>query len=90
MNWYKWDSYAAFESWHTTVCRSLGIPHPGFNTSTGEVDPVAQWTLHYTNAYEVDPTDWRAVVDDAIAESHSNGLGVLSENPQSVIPLEML
>lgn len=83
MAWYTWSSQTDFETWHTTVCQGLGIPHPNHNGATGEVDPDATWTLRYTDVHEISPDDWRAVVDDDVAGVYQSGLGQPSSEPSS-------
>ena len=46
--WYRWPDLAAFTIWHDAACAALGIPHPGRNAQSGEVDTDAQWTTAYT------------------------------------------
>lgn len=79
--WYSWQSQQAFDVWHKTVCDGLGLPRPGYNEGTGELTPKAQWTLRYTEAIEVNPTDWRAYVQPEIATDYPNGLGAPTEPP---------
>lgn len=86
MQWYSWPDLAAFDAWHSSVCTGLGIPHPGRNAETGEIDLDAQWTTAYTAAVEVAPTDWRAVVETAIAATHPDGLGTPCDPPPSPDP----
>lgn len=85
-DWYSWPSLADFDAWHTTVCTALGIPHPGRNAETGEIDESAQWTTAYTAAVEVAADDWRAVVEPAIAATYPNGLGTPCDPPPSPDP----
>lgn len=85
-DWYSWPDEASFNAWHSTVCTGLGIPHPGVNEATGEVDLDAQWTTAYTQAVEVTPTDWRAVVEPAVATVYTNGLGTPSDPPPTPEP----
>ena len=47
--WYEFNSLEEFNSWHTTICESLGIPD--------------EFTTEYTKAFEVDGK-WIAVVHD--------------------------
>jgi hypothetical protein len=84
--WRQWTSLADFDSWHDAACAALGIPHPGFNAATGEVDEDAQWTTAYTEAVEVSPDDWRAVVEDDVTELVPEGLGVPCDPPPYVEP----
>lgn len=79
--WRTWQSRTEFDAWHATVCTGLGIPHPGVNVATGEVDPDAQWTTAYTDVVEVAADDWRAVVEDEIAAAYPDGLGVPCDPP---------
>lgn len=79
--WYSWSAIASFDAWHETVKQLLGIPHPGYNTLTGEIDVNAQWTTAYTQSVVVAENDVRAYVEDTVAELVPQGLGVLSESP---------
>ena len=81
--WYSWATLTAFTAWHDTVCAGLGIPHPGRNAATGEVDEAAQWTTAYTSVVEVTDDDWRAWVGDDIAATYPDGLGAPSDPPPS-------
>lgn len=80
---YRWSSLATFTAWHDAVCTVLGIPHPGRNAATGEVDPDAQWTTAYTEPTVVTDDDVRAVVEDDVAALVPDGLGVPSDPPPS-------
>ena len=51
--WVRFAAPAAFIDYHDKVCAVNGIPHPGRNAATGEVDPDTQWT-----------TAWVAPIDD--------------------------
>lgn len=85
-DWYTWPDEQLFNAWHTAACTALGIPHPGFNEATGEVDETAQWTTAYTATVEVSPTDWRAIVEPAVAALIPDGLGVPCDPPPSPDP----
>ena len=85
-DWYSWPDLPSFDAWHATVCAGLGIPHPGYNEATGEIDTDAQWTTAYTAAVEVNPTDWRAVVEPDIAAAYPHGLGTPCDPPPSPDP----
>lgn len=50
--WYEFNTLEEFNTWHTGICATLGIPNE--NTTT------------YTEAYEVDGK-WIAVVHDSEA-----------------------
>lgn len=81
--WYTWSSQENFGLWHAAACASLGIPHPGYNEATGEVDEHAQWTTAYTSVVEVTVDDWRAFVEESVAVLVPDGLGTPSEAPPS-------
>ena len=85
--WHLWPDLAAFDAWHTVTCGLLGIPHPGRNAATGELDPDAQWTTAYTQPVEVTATDWRAVVEPDIAALNPNGLGTPCDPPPAPDPI---
>lgn len=85
--WYSWQTVGAFDAWHATVCAALGIPHPGRNAATGEIDDDAQWTTAYTSVTEVAADDWRAVVEDDIAADYPDGLGVPCDPPPAPDPI---
>lgn len=94
MAWYTWQSQEDFDTWHEEVKTQLGLPMPGKNAHTGEVDESAQWTTDYTSVTEVGPGDFRAFVEDRVAQMTRPvpggaedevevipGLGTLSEAP---------
>lgn len=78
---YLWPSLESFNTWHDEACVALGIPHPGFNAVTGEVDTEAQWTTAYTTAIETD-RGWIAVVEDDVAAMVPDGLGEPTDPPE--------
>lgn len=78
---YTWSSLQAFETWHNSAKTALGIPYPGRNAATGEIDENAQWTTAYTEPIVVTEDDVRAYVEDHVAELVPKGLGVPSEPP---------
>lgn len=80
MSWYTWTSQEAFDEWHTAVKAELGLPKPGINQATGLVDESAQWTTDYTCAVEVAEGDFRAIVEDDVAEL-VEGLGTPCDPP---------
>jgi len=84
--WRQWTSLAAFDAWHDAACAALGIPHPGRNAATGEIDEDAQWTIAYTEPTVVADDDWRAVVEADVAQLVSDGLGVPCDPPPSPEP----
>jgi hypothetical protein len=86
--WYSWPDEQSFDAWHTAACTALGIPHPGYNDATGEVDPDAQWTTAYTAAVEVAADDWRAIVEPDVAQLVPDGLGTPCDPPPSPDPEE--
>jgi len=79
--WYSWYSSYLFNTWHDAVKLALGIPYPGRNAATGEIDEDAQWTTAYTEPIVVAEDDVRAYVEDTVASLVSDGLGVPSEPP---------
>ncbi len=81
--WYLWTSLDSFDAWHDSAKLALGIPHPGRNAATGEIDEQAQWTTAYTEPTVVADDDVRAYVEDRIAELIPDGLGSPSEPPPS-------
>lgn len=83
MTWRKWSSEAAFDPWHADAMSTLGIPHPGRNQATGEVDESAAWTTAYTEVVQVATNDWRAPVGDDVAELVPDGLGTPCNPPPS-------
>jgi hypothetical protein len=78
--WLRWDSIDQFDYWHDAACAALGIPHPGSNAASGEIDEQAQWTTAYTSPV-VTATDVRAVVEDHVAALVPDGLGVPCDPP---------
>lgn len=80
-HWRTWKTKSAFEAWHTTVVNGLNLPRVGVNQATGEPQPGAQWTIAYTKAMEVAPGDWRAPVEDVVADAYPNGIGIVCDPP---------
>jgi hypothetical protein len=78
---YSWQSLSAFNEWHHRAMAFLGIPYPGRNARTGQIDEDAQWTDAYTNPIVVNASDVRAFVEEDIAISVSDGLGSLTDPP---------
>jgi len=78
---YSWLSLDLFNTWHVDACTALGIPYPGHNAATGEIDEQAQWTTAYTESIVVAVDDVRAYVEQSVAELVPNGLGQPSEPP---------
>lgn len=83
--WYRWTSQAAFDGWHDTVIAGLGLPRVGVNQRTGRPEPEKQQTTAYTQVERVGLRDWRASVEDEVAEQFADGLGVPSDPPPSAI-----
>lgn len=79
--WYSWTSAELFNAWHSDTCALLGLPRPGRNVFTGEIQADAEWTSSYTVAYVVSDTDIRAFVEDEVASLSPNMLGLPSESP---------
>jgi hypothetical protein len=79
---YRWPSLAAFDAWHDNACAALGIPRPGHNAATGQLDKAAQWTTAYTDPVVVAVDDVRAVVEADVAELVPDGLGVPCDPPE--------
>lgn len=80
---YMWLSFALFEAWHDSAKQELGIPYPGRNAATGEIDEDAQWTTAYTEPIVVAENDVRAYVEYTVALLVPDGLGAPSEPPPS-------
>lgn len=81
MNWYTWNSQEEFNIWHEIVIHALNLPRVGVNALTGKPEPEKQQTTSYTSVMMVSETDWRAPVEDSVASSYPEGLGLLSEAP---------
>ena len=81
---YSWISLDLFNSWHDAAKTGLGIPYPGRNAATGEIDENAQWTTAYTEPIVVAEDDVRAYIEQTVAELVPDGLGQPSEHPPSV------
>lgn len=81
MNWYTWSSLENFNSWHSSVIAGLGLPRIGYNSATGLPEPGKQMTTSYTEVTEVAENDWRAPVQQDIADIYLDGLGSLSTSP---------
>lgn len=72
---YKWESLAEFDAWHSVVKQALGLPRIGINQETGEPDPNATATTEYASVIEMQYKDFRAEIEDVVAEQFSQGLG---------------
>lgn len=83
---YSWQSKALFDSWHEAAKAFLGIPYPGRNLATGEIDENAQWTTAYTEPVVLADDDVRAVVENHVASVIPDGIGVPCDPPPA--PLE--
>lgn len=79
--WYSWGSATDFNAWHKDTCVLLGLPRPGKNLQTGEIDSTAEWTTSYTTAYVVSESDIRAFVEPDVVKLSPNMLGNPSEEP---------
>ena len=79
--WRTWQTKAAFDVWHVAVVDGMNLPRIGVNQETGEPEPEAQWTTAYTEVYEVAPGDWRAPVEESVAEAYPSGIGVVCDPP---------
>ena len=66
-SWVGFADEAAFTAWHTTVCADHGIPRPGRNAATGEIELDAAWTLAYVAPVD-DHGTIKAQVPDADVE----------------------
>lgn len=82
-DWYSWPSLAAFNDWHAAAMTNQGIPHPGRNAATGEVDEMAQWTTAYTEATVVAADDVRARVQPEVAAAVPDGMGTPCDQPST-------
>lgn len=79
--WFSWSSVGEFNAWHSDTCTLLGLPRPGRNVSTGEIQADAEWTSLYTTAYVVSDSDIRAFVENDVVSLSPNMLGIPSEEP---------
>lgn len=58
---------AEFISWHDGKCAEHGIPYPGQNAETGEVDTSAQWMTAYAAPLMVDGQLTVTLPDEEVA-----------------------
>lgn len=79
--WYSWTTKTAFDVWNDLVVANLNLPRVGINQATGEPQPTKTQTVAYTSVIEVASDDWRAMVEQHIAERFADGLGALSSAP---------
>lgn len=79
--WYSWSSLQDFNIWHDIVCYKKGIPHPGMNLETGEIEEESQWTTSYTKVMEINSNDWRAIVEDDVVDLDPVHMGVPCDPP---------
>jgi len=77
---YQWADLDAFDPWHADACAALGIPHPGRNAATGELDEAAQWTTAYTSPVTTE-AGVLAVVEPDVAALFPDGLGAPCDPP---------
>jgi hypothetical protein len=84
--WFTWPTKSAFDTWHQTVIDGLDLPQIGNNAKTGDPDPEAAWTTAYTTVTEVAADDWRAPVEQYVADDYTTGLGTPSEPPPAPEP----
>ena len=82
---YAWATEEEFSAWHDKVKAHLGLPRPGINAATGEVDESAQWTNDYTSP-TLSGDLVVAYVDDDIASQFSDGLGTPYQATPTVMP----
>lgn len=78
--WYLWPTQAAFDEWHAVAKSALGLPKPGINQATGEIDETAQWTTECANAV---PTSVGVVafVSEEISLAAPDLLGEPTDSP---------
>ena len=76
-NYYKWESVADFENWHTAVKSALGIPYANKNAATGEIDEDSTWTTAYTNLRTDLDGALFAEVEESVANNFVDGLGII-------------
>lgn len=62
--WYEWDSLESFNSWHTSICSSLGIPDEQTTDYTKAFEVEGKWiaVVHASEADGLTPTDLRLPV----------------------------
>lgn len=65
--WYEWETLEDFNSWHQTLCQSLGYPLTPINQFSGLPDEKAQKVEKYTDCLQVDDV-FIAFVEDEYAE----------------------
>lgn len=80
--WYRWTSIESFDAWHDAVCATLGIPHPGRNAATGELDTSAQWTTAYVEPAILSDDDIRCFIPDFFADAEESGAIVCEPPPE--------
>ncbi len=71
-----------FNTWHTKVKKSIGLPKVGVNAETGELEPEAQKTTGYTQAIKhPNTTDLRvlAFVGDDLDSELISGLTLIDQ-----------
>ena len=66
MAWVSFTDPAAFLAFHDVACADHGIPYPGRNVATGDVDPAAAWTTAYVDPVDDHGTIKAAVPDDDV------------------------
>ena len=81
MIWFSWKSLEDFNLWHNNVMKELKIPKHGVNQKTNKIDELSEPTTKYTDLIKVDKNDFRAFVEEEIANQFKNNLGEPSESP---------
>jgi hypothetical protein len=84
--WYLWSTLAAFNEWHEAAKLELGLPRPGVNQATGEVDQDAEWTLVCAAGVETE-NGVVAFLSDDVAAAAPDFLGTPTNSPYP--PTEM-
>jgi hypothetical protein len=83
-DWYEWDSWEDFNTWHQIKIQELNLPKLSVNQATGEVAVNAQQTTAYTIGHEVE-NKIIAIVEDEQAEGLKKTVLRLQKNdPQTL------
>lgn len=86
MAYWKFANRETFDTWHDAACDAAGLPRPGRNAATGEVEPDAAWTVALVDGQEQDDGSVTAEVPDEWALAMPAGV-VAADPPEVTNPL---
>jgi hypothetical protein len=68
--WYEWNSLEDFNTWHTNICTSLGIPNENTNAYTNVHEVNGKWiaVVHNSESNGLTATELRLPVIVRVGE----------------------